>query len=53
MNHMVTNYFGGSFKNLVSFFVERNDLDLNELDDVVKLIESKKQGDHGADDVPS
>lgn len=42
MNHMVTNYFGGSFKNLVSFFVERNDLDVSELDDVVKLIESQK-----------
>ena len=43
MNHMVTNYFGGSFKKMVSFFVERNNLDLSELDEVARMIASQKK----------
>jgi predicted transcriptional regulator len=35
-------YFGGSLKRLVSFFADRNDVSMNELDEVIKIIESKK-----------
>ena len=39
---LVDNYFGGSFKNLVSFFVKDNDMTVKEMDDLMKVIESKK-----------
>ncbi|MCU0435477.1 MAG: BlaI/MecI/CopY family transcriptional regulator [Bacteroidia bacterium] len=35
MNTMVEGYFGGSFKNLVSFFVKENDLKLSDLDELL------------------
>jgi BlaI family penicillinase repressor len=37
------NYFGGSFKNLVSFFVKDNDMTVKEMDDLMKVIEAKKK----------
>ena len=40
---LVDNYFGGSFKNLVSFFVKDNDMTVKEMDDLMKVIESKKK----------
>jgi predicted transcriptional regulator len=42
---LVDNYFGGSFKNLVSFFVKDNDMTVKEMDELMKVIESKKQKD--------
>ncbi|MCB0754861.1 MAG: BlaI/MecI/CopY family transcriptional regulator [Flavobacteriales bacterium] len=39
---LVDNYFGGSFKNLVSFFVKDNDMTVKEMDELMKVIESKK-----------
>ncbi|MCF8460135.1 MAG: BlaI/MecI/CopY family transcriptional regulator [Flavobacteriales bacterium] len=41
--HLVDNYFDGSFKNLVSFFVKDNDMTVKEMDDLMKVIEAKKK----------
>lgn len=40
---LMDNYFGGSFKNLVSFFVKDNDMTVKEMDDLMKVIEAKKK----------
>lgn len=40
---LVNNYFDGSYKNLVSFFVKDNDMTVKEMDDLMKVIESKKR----------
>lgn len=42
-NRLVDNYFDGSFKNLVSFFVRDNDMTVKEMDQLMQIIESKKQ----------
>lgn len=39
---LVQNYFGGSFKKMVSFFLEEKKLDIKELDEALKLIEEQK-----------
>ncbi len=38
MNKLVDNYFNGSFKSMVSFFVKKNDLDTKELEAILKEI---------------
>lgn len=38
---LVDNYFQGSFKSMVSFFVKKNDLDLEDLEAVLKEINKK------------
>ncbi len=46
LHKLMDGYFGGSFKSMVSFFVEKNDVSLNELEDILNEIndkESKKQ----------
>jgi hypothetical protein len=35
-------YFGGSFKSMVSFFVKKNDIDIHELESIMKEIETSK-----------
>jgi len=35
-------YFGGSFKSMVSFFVKKNDMDIAELESVLKEINKKE-----------
>ncbi len=42
LNKLVDNYFQGSFKSMVSFFVKKNDISLNELESVLKEINKKK-----------
>tara|TARA_R110002073_G_scaffold236412_3_gene397519 strand:+ start:4489 stop:4848 length:360 start_codon:yes stop_codon:yes gene_type:complete len=42
INKLVDNYFHGSFKSMVSFFVKKNDINLNELESVLKEINKKK-----------
>ncbi len=37
----VSNYFGGSMQRLVSFMVEKNDLSLNELSDMLEQLEKR------------
>lgn len=35
---LVDNYFEGSFKSMVSFFIEKKDMDINELEEILKQI---------------
>ena len=41
MTKLVDNYFNGSFKSMVSFFVKKNDLDTKELESILKEINKK------------
>ncbi|MEL0455572.1 BlaI/MecI/CopY family transcriptional regulator [Flavobacteriaceae bacterium SZ-1-7] len=38
INKLVDNYFQGSFKSMVSFFMKKNDISLSELESVLKDI---------------
>jgi predicted transcriptional regulator len=42
INMLVDNYFQGSFKSMVSFFVKKNDLTLKDLEAVLKEINKKE-----------
>jgi predicted transcriptional regulator len=42
LQKLVDGYFDGSFKSMVSFFVKKNDVDMKELDTILKLINDKK-----------
>jgi predicted transcriptional regulator len=42
LQKIVDGYFGGSFKSMVSFFVDKNDVDFKELDTILKIINDKK-----------
>lgn len=35
---LVDNYFEGSFKSMVSFFIEKKEMDINELEEILKQI---------------
>ncbi len=35
---LVSKYFDGSFENLVSFFAKKEEIDLEELDDIIKTL---------------
>ena len=41
MSGVMKNYFGGSFKQMVSFFADGNNISLSELDEVKKTIEEQ------------
>ncbi|HET8886590.1 MAG TPA: BlaI/MecI/CopY family transcriptional regulator [Salinimicrobium sp.] len=41
MNKLMNNYFNGSFKSMVSFFMKNNDLDTKELEAILKEINKK------------
>ena len=41
MRKMINNYFDGSFKNLVSFFAKNENIDINELEEILKEIKNK------------
>ena len=43
MSGVVKNYFDNSYKELVNFFIEQKKLSPEELRDIIKLIEGKKQ----------
>jgi len=42
MHKMMNNYFNGSFKSMVSFFVKKNDLDVKDLESILKEIDKKE-----------
>lgn len=42
LQKIVDGYFDGSFKSLVSFFVKKNDVDINELETILESINTKK-----------
>lgn len=43
MNQMMKGYFSGSASNLVSFFIKEKNLDMKDLDDILKIIETQKE----------
>jgi predicted transcriptional regulator len=42
LNNMISGYFNGSFKNLVSFFAKENKLNANEIEELLKHINNDK-----------
>lgn len=38
INKLVDNYFQGSFKSMVSFFVKKNDVDIEDIESILKEI---------------
>ena len=43
LQKLVDGYFEGSFKSMVSFFVKKNDLDLNEFGSILDTINNKTE----------
>jgi BlaI family transcriptional regulator, penicillinase repressor len=43
LKSMITGYFGGSFERLVSFFAKDNDMDINEMEELLKNVKSDIQ----------
>lgn len=44
MKRVINNYFDNSLREMVSFFSQENDMDINEVDETIKLMkEIKKQ----------
>jgi len=43
LNKLMTGYFDGSFKSMVSFFMKKNDVNTADLDEILKMIEDKKE----------
>ncbi len=43
LSKLISNYFDGSFKNFVSFFVKEQNVDINEGEEMLKEINNKKQ----------
>lgn len=42
LHQLVDNYFQGSFKSMVSFFIKKNDINLSELESILKEINKKQ-----------
>ena len=42
ISKLVNGYFQGSFKSMVSFFMEKNDIKTSELEEILKEIEKNK-----------
>ena len=43
MGRLMSNYFGNSLKEVVHFFSERRDMDVEELDEALKMLEELKK----------
>ena len=43
MGRLMNNYFGNSLKEVVNFFSEKKDLDVNEVDEALRMLEELKQ----------
>lgn len=43
LSNFMDGYFGGSFKNLVSFFAEENSLDIHELNELIEIAKKNNQ----------
>ena len=47
MKRVINNYFDNSLQQMVSFFSKENDMNINEVDEAIKLMqEIKKQKKH-------
>lgn len=42
LHKLVNGYFDGSFKSMVSFFMKKNDVDIKDLESILKNIEKDK-----------
>lgn len=42
INKLLDNYFQGSFKSMVSFFVKKNDVDINDIESLLNEINKDK-----------
>lgn len=42
LNKLMENYFQGSFKSMVSFFVKKNDIDIKELETILNEIDKNE-----------
>ena len=47
IKNLLQNYFGGSYEQLVSFFMKEDDLDIQELEKIYKKLKSKHPNDDG------
>ena len=45
LKKILKGYFGGSIERLVSFFAKDNDMDINELDDIMKYVKEDLKED--------
>ena len=43
VHSIVNNYFNGSFKKMLSFFVQKEDLDINDLEEIKQLTKNKEE----------
>ncbi len=43
MQKLVDGYFGGSFKSMVSFFVKKNEVDIEDLEFILKELQNHKK----------
>ncbi|PVW14207.1 BlaI/MecI/CopY family transcriptional regulator [Marixanthomonas spongiae] len=43
INKLVDGYFQGSFKSMVSFFMKKNDISINELETIMKEINKEEE----------
>ena len=43
LHKLVNGYFNGSFKSMVSFFVEKNAMDLEDLETILKAVSEEKK----------
>lgn len=43
LHKLMNGYFGGSFQSMVSFFVKENKMDVSELENILKEINTKKK----------
>ncbi|GLB48475.1 BlaI/MecI/CopY family transcriptional regulator [Neptunitalea lumnitzerae] len=43
LTKILDNYFQGSFKSMVSFFMKKNDISLQEMEEILKNIEDQKE----------
>lgn len=46
LKNLVSNYFGGSFEKLVSFFAKENELDINQMEELMKNIKDDMKNDN-------
>ncbi|WP_109302428.1 BlaI/MecI/CopY family transcriptional regulator [Aquimarina sp. AU474] len=42
INKLMNNYFNGSFRNMVSFFVKKNDMDIKDLENILKELDKEQ-----------
>lgn len=43
INKLVDGYFQGSFKSMVSFFMKKNDISMNELEEILEKIKNEEE----------